>query len=83
MSTTIWFSTEATTGVFPWLRRRLAARRTRADDWHESFAFRPVHTDKGVVSMVPVYRRSKADGTYEYRAMTETEEADYVSSDAW
>jgi hypothetical protein len=79
----IWpLSGEASRGFFPWPRQNVAAQKAQAE-WQESFAFRPVRTAQGVVFMAPVFRRAKADGSYEYRAMTEAETADYVSRDAW
>jgi hypothetical protein len=51
--------------------------------WRPKFTYGEVPTDRGPVSMSPVYYRRLLDGTYEYRAMTTAEEIDYASREAW
>lgn len=49
---------------------------------HEFF-FVPVRIEGRLVWAGPVMRRRKQSGAWEYRALTESEQSDFTSRDAW
>lgn len=54
-------------------------------EWFPDKLTSAVTTEDGerIPMLYPVMCRKRADGSLEYRKMTEAEEADFMSSDAW
>ena len=51
--------------------------------WTQHTRLWPVTLNDGTRAFGPLMRRRGSDGRWEYRRMTEAEQSDYVSADAW